>query len=136
VPGGHDGSAVLGNGTQLAEALALEVLVADCQHSIHDENLGVQVRGDSEGQPHVHAAGVPLDRGVEERRDTGEIDDGIKLSLHLGSGHAKDRAVQENVLATGEFGVETGADFEQRAHPSVDLDATGGGCGNAAEHFQ
>ena len=50
----------------LPEALALERRVADRQDLVDEQDLGLEVRGHGEGQAHVHAGGVALDRRVEE----------------------------------------------------------------------
>ena len=42
-----------------------------------------QMRGNRKRQPHVHAAAVVLDRGVEELLDAGEGDDGVELLADL-----------------------------------------------------
>ena len=99
----------------LAEALALERGVADGQHLVDDQDLRLEVRRDGEGEPHVHAARVALDRRVEELLDLGEGDDLVELAIDLGLAHAEDGAVEVDVLAAGQLGVEAGADLQQRA---------------------
>ena len=47
--------------------------------------------------------------------------------------HAQDGAVEENVFAAGQLGVEAGADFEQAADPAPDFNPSGGRLGDAAE---
>ena len=42
------------------EALALERLVADRQHLVDEQHVGVDVHGDREAEAHVHARGVVL----------------------------------------------------------------------------
>ena len=56
-------------------ALALERLVADGQHLVDEQDVGVDVHGDGEGEPHVHARRVELHLGVDELADAGEVDD-------------------------------------------------------------
>jgi len=46
--------------------------------------------------------------------------------------HAEDGATEEDVFPAGEFGVKTGADFEQAGDASVDRHPAGGGFGDAA----
>ena len=99
----------------LPEALLLERGVADREHLVDEQNLGLEMRGDRERESHVHAARVALDRGVEEALDLGERDDLVESALDLGAPHAEDRAVEVDVLAAGELGVKAGADLEQRA---------------------
>ena len=51
-----DGAAVPLEGPDLVEALLLEGLVTDREHLVDEQDLGVDVDGDGEGQPDVHAA--------------------------------------------------------------------------------
>ena len=67
----------------LAEALALELAVADREHFVDDQDLRLEVRRDGEREPHVHAAAVVLHRRVEEALDLGERDDLVELRRDL-----------------------------------------------------
>ena len=58
-----------------AEALLLEVRVADGEHLVDEQDLGLEVRRDREREAQVHARRVALDRRVEELRRPGELDD-------------------------------------------------------------
>ena len=69
--------------------------------------------GDREGQPDIHARGVALHRRVEELLDLGKGDDLVELASDLASRHAKDGAVEEDILAAGQLGMEAGADLEE-----------------------
>ena len=88
--------------------------VADREHLVDEQDLRLEVRRHGEGQPHVHAARVALDRRVEELLDLGERDDLVELAVDLGPAHAEDRAVEVDVLAAGQLGMKAGADLEQR----------------------
>ena len=68
-----------------------------------------------EGEPHLHAARVVLDGGVDEPLDLGEGDDLVELAGDLAPLHAEDGAVQKDVLAAAQLGMEARADFEKRA---------------------
>src|SRR5262249_8909458 len=61
-----------------------------------------------------------LHRRVDEFVDAGELDDRVELARDLGPGHAHDRALQVDVLATGEIRVKAGGHFDQRADAPVD----------------
>ena len=61
---------------------------------------------------------------VEEPLDLGEGDDLVHPPVDLVPAHPQDRAVQVDVLPTGQLGVEARAHLEQRPHPAVD-DALG-----------
>ena len=108
----------------LAEALLLELGVADGEHLVDDQDLGFQMRRDGEGEPHIHARRVALDRRVEKFLDLGEGDDLVELPFDLGAAHAEDGAVEKDVFAAGQFGMKAGADFEQAGDPAGELDAS------------
>ena len=67
-------------------ALALERLVAHGEHLVDEEDLGVDVDGDRERQPHVHARRVELDLVVDELLDAGEVDDVVEVRVGLLAG--------------------------------------------------
>ena len=66
----------------------------------------------------------------------GEGDNLVKLALDLRAPHPENCAAQENVLASGEVGMKTGADFEQAADPSAEFNFAGGRPGDARKNFQ
>ena len=98
--------------------------VADGQDLVDDQDLRLQVGRDREGQPDVHPAGVALHRRVEELLDLGEGDDLVELAGDLGLPHPEDRAVEVDVLAAGQLGVEAGADLQERGDPAPEPDAS------------
>ena len=68
--------------------------------------------------------------------DLGEGDDLVELARDLRAPHPEDRAVQVDVLAPGQLGVEAGADFEQAADAAADLDVALGRLGDPREDLQ
>ena len=85
----------------LAQALALELSVADCQHFVHHQNLRLQMGSHGKRQAQVHARRVALDRRVNELLHFGKIDNLIKFSVNIRGFHAQDGAVQVDILAPG-----------------------------------
>ncbi len=67
----------------LAHAALAEVNVADGEGFVHQQNLGIEMDGDREGEPHDHAAGIGLDRLVDEVADLGEVGDFREPAIHL-----------------------------------------------------
>ncbi len=55
----------------------------------------------------------------------GEVDDVVEAHGDVAAAHAEDRGVEEHVVATGQLGMEAGAEFEQRRHPLVHAHAAG-----------
>jgi hypothetical protein len=122
-------------GDPLVGAL-LEREVAHREHLVDDEHVGVEVRGDGEAEAGVHAAGVPLDRRVDEVGHVGELHDPVELGGDLAPRHPHDRALQEDVLAPGQVRVETGRDLEQRTHATRHRAAPAGGPEDAGEELE
>ena len=110
----------------LAEALALELLVADGEHLVEQEHVRLDVRGDGEAEPHEHPRRVRPHRQVDELLELRERDDLVHQLAHACAREAVDRAVQVDVLAAGEVGVEAGAELEQRRDAAARLDAPAG----------
>ena len=104
-------------------ALGLEVGIADRQHLVDDEYVGIDVDGDRKAEPHEHPRRVVLDRRVDELLEPGELDDVVEPVVHMLAGHTQDGSVEEHVLASAQFRVEPGPEFEQRRHAAVDRDA-------------
>ena len=107
------GAALVGNLVHFSQALLLKCRIADGQHFVDDEDFGLEVGGDGEGEADVHAAGVKLHGGIDEFLDFGEGDDFVEFPGDFGAFHAEDRAVEEDVFAAGQFAVKAGADFEE-----------------------
>ena len=122
----HRAAVLLGGLAHLGQTLFLELHVADGQDLVHDHDLAVQMGSDAESQLDVHAAGVALDRGVDEVPDLGELDDLFHFGVDLGAGHAQNGTIEVDVLAARHLGVETGADFQHRGHAAVQVNIAGG----------
>ena len=57
--------------------------VAGAERLVDQEDVGLDLGRDREGQPHVHAAGVVLQRQLGELAQAGELVDPLDLGLHL-----------------------------------------------------
>ncbi len=119
------GDLALAQFLELAHAAVGEHRIAHRQGFVDDQNLGVHVNGRGECQPHVHAARIFLDGARDELADFRERFDRRHGALDFAAAQAHDFAIQEDVFAAGEFGVEARAQFEQRGdaparhHPSL-----------------
>ncbi len=125
-----------GDVAHLAEAPALELGVTDREHFVDHEDLGLEVRRDREREPHRHPAAVALHRDLEEALDAGEVDDRVELPGDLAALHAQDGAVQVDVLASGELGVESGSDLEQAPDATSDPHLARAGLGDPAQDLE
>src|SRR6266480_7843970 len=77
-----------------------------------------------------------LYRRVEELLHLREGNDLIKFFPNFCLGHAEYRAIQEDVLPSRQFRVETGADFQQAGDSPFETDASRGRFGNPAQNLQ
>ena len=111
------------NSRILLEALALERPVADREHLVEQQHVGVEVRRDREAEPHEHPRRVRAHRHVDEVLELRERDDLVEALADVRALQPEDRAVEVDVLAAGEVGMEAGAELEQRADPAADVDA-------------
>ena len=129
-------ASLLGHVAHLAQAFALELRIAHRQDFVHDQDLRLEVRRDGERQPQVHAGRIAFDRCIDELVDLGEINNLVEFAGDLGALHAEDGAIQEDILAPGQFGMEAGADLEQRTDAAVDPDLAFGGFGDARQDLE
>src|SRR5215510_3513274 len=90
--------------------------------------------GHSKRQAHVHAARISLDRGIEKLLDLSERHNLVELAFDFAPPHPEQRAVHKDVLATGQLHVKTRANFQQAAHPAVDIGVSRRRLGNARQH--
>ena len=89
-----------------AEALLLEIRVADRQHLVDQEDVGLQEGGDGEAQPHLHAEGEVLDLAVDGVLEPGEFDDLVESFAGELAAHAEHGTVEEDVLSPGQVGMD------------------------------
>ena len=116
----QDGLAAALELRELVEALVREALVADGEHFVHQQHVGIDVNRHREAEAHVHAGRIGLHRRVDEVLELGELDDLVEAAGDLALGEAEHDAVDEHVLAPGDLRVEPRAELDQRRDPSVD----------------
>src|SRR5712691_2060846 len=120
----------------LAETLFLERRIADREHLVDGQNLGIQMRRHGKRQPYVHSAAVALDRRVDEVIDIGESDDFIEPPPDLRSAHSKNCAVEKDILPSGQLRVEPGPDLQQTGNSTLQNHTSFVRLGNPAQDFQ
>src|SRR5271157_4058789 len=77
-----------------------------------------------------------FDRGIEKFLNFGKSNDLIELALDLIPGHAENCTIEKSVFSPSEFGMKSGADFEQAPDAAFDPNAPASRLGNAAQYFQ
>ena len=131
-----NGSTFLGDGSHFTYAFVLKRCIPYGKHLIHDQNLRFQVCRHCERESQIHPGGVALDWSIDELLHFRESDDLVELPGNLRLSHAQDGAVQVDVLPSAQLAVKTGADFQQRADPPMDLSKAIGRLGDARKNFQ
>ncbi|HVB58285.1 MAG TPA: hypothetical protein VNE63_17900 [Candidatus Acidoferrales bacterium] len=132
----NNGAAGAGDVLHFAEAFFLEGGVADGEDFVDEEDFRFEVRGDSEGQAHAHAAAVMLKGRVDEALDFGKGDNLVEFADDFGFAHAEDGAAEENVFAAGKLRMKAGADFEKAGDAAVEFGVSDGGPRDAREQFE
>ena len=105
---------------ELVEALVRESLVAHGEHLVDEQHVGLDVNRHGEPQTHVHAGRIRLDGRVDELPELREVDDVVEAIVNLTLGQAQHDPVDEHVLAPGDFGMESGAELDERGDPPID----------------
>ncbi len=106
----------------LAHASLAECDIAHREGFIHDQDFGIDMGGHRECEPQDHAGGICPDGLADEVPDLSEALNGGKSCIDFFTREAEQRPIEINVVAAGEFGRKTGAQFQQRREPSMDLD--------------
>ena len=104
------------------EALLLECLVTDRQHLVEQEDVEVDLDRDRVREPHLHPRREVLQLLVDEALELGELDDVVESLSSSRFVHAEERAVDPDVVARRELGVEADAELDERRKPPVDDD--------------
>src|ERR1019366_9778471 len=87
-------------------------------------------------EPDIHAATIVFHRCIDELLDLGKGDNLVELPMHLGAGHSEDGTVEENILTAGEFGMEAGANLQQRRHAAAQHGPAARWLGDARQNFE
>jgi hypothetical protein len=132
----QDGTAAGRHLRHAVEAARLELRIAYRQHLVDHEDLGFEVRRNGEGETGIHADRIALHRRVDELAHAREVDDLLEAVAHFGPRHAENRAIQEDVLAARQLGMEAGADFQQAGDAPADLDPARGRLGDARQDLE
>ena len=132
----QDGGAARDQLLETAEALGLELGVPHGQSLVNDQHVGLDAGRDGKGQSHVHAGRVRLHGPVDELANVGKSFDVGKAPGDFLSADAQDGAIEIDVLASGELGVEARAQLQQCSHATSDVDLTGSGRERAAQDLQ
>ena len=99
-------------------ALLLEGGVADRQHLVDQQDVGVGLDHDREGEAHQHPRGVVLELQVGELLELCELDHRLEAALRVVAAEAHQDPVEDHVLARGQLGVEADPELDERGDPA------------------
>lgn len=102
-----------------AGAFLHEVEISDGEGFVYDEDFGVEMDADGEGEPDRHAAAVGLERLVDELLKFGKVDDLLELFVYDLAAESEDGGVEVDVLPARKLEIETGAQFQEGSHSSI-----------------
>ena len=94
--------------------LRLNELVADGQHLVEEQQLGVDLERRRERQPDLHPRRVVAERHLDELLELGEADHARKAAPRLRRAQAHQRPGHLDVVARGELRVEADAQLDER----------------------
>ena len=121
----EDRAALLLQPEELVEALLLEAGVADREHLVDQQHVGIDLDRDREREAHRHARGVVLQPHVEEVLELGEGDDRVEARLGLLAREAEHDRVEDHVVARREVDVEADAQLDERRQPAAHVHPAG-----------
>src|SRR6267143_868849 len=77
------------------------------------------MRSYCERQTHIHSARIVLHRCIKKFLDFCKCDNLIETFANFHFPHSQNRAIQENIFATGKLWMEASPDFQQTRQPST-----------------
>ncbi len=110
---------------ELLEALLLKGGVADGQHLVDQQDLGVDLDRGGKREAHQHPRGVVLELQVDELLQLGEGDHLVEAGARLAAGEPEHDRVDDHVVARREVHVEADPQLDERGEPPGDRDAPG-----------
>jgi hypothetical protein len=132
----HDRPSLLFQPRELVEALLLKGGVPDREDLVDQDDLGLDLDRDGEGEPDLHTRGVVLQLQVHELLELREGDDLVEAGFGLLPRQAEHDRVDDHVVACGEFRVEPHAELDERRQAAVDRNLATIGLIDAGEAFQ
>jgi hypothetical protein len=110
---------------ELVETLLLERRVANREHLVDQEDIGIDLDHHREREPHVHAGGVVLQLQLRELLELREFDDPVHALPRLARRQAQHQRVQDHVVARRQVRVEADPQLDERGYTPVDVDPAG-----------
>ena len=107
------------------KAFALECLVPHRKRLIHNEDIGLDMDGNGECEPHIHTTRIGADWLVNKIANIGKGGNGIEPRGHLLTGQPKNGAIEENIFAASKLRIEPSPQLKQGCNAARNLDCAG-----------
>ena len=121
---------------QMSDAFCAKVLIADRQHFVDHQDVGIDMRSDSERQPDEHSRRIVLHRCVDEFVDPSKVQDAVETIKHRASRQPQDCPIEEDVVTPRQLQMEAGADFQHARYATAQFDAASRGRSDATHQFK
>ncbi len=110
--------------------------VADREHLVDEHDVGVGLDHHREREPDHHPRRVVLELEVGEVAQLGEVEHRVEPAPRLAPAEAHHHAVEDDVLARRQLGVEADAELDERRQPAGHADPAGVGAVDARHDLQ
>ena len=107
----------------------------ECPHCGYDFSESHVAEPDP-AETDIHAAGIRLDRLMDEFTNIGKFQDGIESLAQLAFRNAVEQPTQVDILFTGEIGIETGTQLKQCSDTPISIHRALGRIQSATNHLQ
>ena len=134
--GDEDDSLVAVERLEIVVTFLLEGGVTNGENFIEDKDIPFRADSNGKGEADLHAGRVIFEFLVHELFEFGKFDDVVIHGVDFGVAEAEHGAVQINVLAAGEFGVEADAELDERDESAIHDDRAGGWIVDARKDFK
>jgi hypothetical protein len=101
------------------ETLALEGRISHGEHLVHEQNVGVHVTRDSEGQTHAHSGAVDPYGIIDDALQFGKLQDSVELSADFGARHTRDYSREEYIFTSRKVVGQSRTQVQQSADTSI-----------------
>ena len=119
-----DGLVAVSQTGEVIVAFFLEGGVADGKNFVEEQDVTASANSDGKGEANLHTAGVVFEFLILEIFELGEFPNVVVHGVHFFVAKSKQCAIQINIFATGELGVETDAKFDKWDEIAIDGDGT------------
>ena len=110
-----------------------EIDVSNGEGFVDQKDFGIDMDGHSEGQADGHSCGICFYRLVDKGPNFGKSFDFLVTLVNLFGRETENGRVEIHIVAPGEFGVESGPQFQQGGDASVNFDGAVRGVENPGD---